>query len=191
VSGPSVRRALDTASWLCGWVASACLAAMMLLTVADVVLRAAFNRPIRGVYELVELLLCATFFVALPAVFLRDEHIVVDSIDRYAPRAVPWLRRVAGLVAVAMLSLMAWQGGVAARDTWSFGDVTPDLALPKILFWIPLLFGLAAGAVAALATLFRTRTLISWGASTAPQTPRLGDGAAQPRRPSGSGSQRT
>ena len=183
-----MRRTLDTASWLCGCVASACLAAMMLLTVTDVVLRAAFNRPIRGVYELVELLLCATFFVALPAVFLRDEHIVVDSIDRYAPRAVPWLRRVAGIVAVAMLSLMAWQGGVAALDTWSFGDVTPDLALPKILFWIPLLFGLAAGAVAALATLFRTRTLISWGASTAPQTPGLGDGTAQPPRPSGVGS---
>ena len=54
---------------------------MMLLTVADVTLRASFNLPIRGVYELVELLLAATFFVALPAVFLRDENIVVNSID--------------------------------------------------------------------------------------------------------------
>jgi TRAP-type C4-dicarboxylate transport system permease small subunit len=151
-------RALDTASWLCGWIASVCLAAMMVLTVADVVLRAVFNRPIRGVYELVELLLCATFFVALPAVFLREDQIVVDSIDRAAPRAVPWLRRVAGVIAVAMLSLMAWQGGIAARDAWSFGDVTPDLALPKILFWIPLLFGLGAGAVGALVAMFRVRS---------------------------------
>ena len=156
--GPFVQRALDTAAWLCGWIASICLAAMMLLTVADVVLRAAFNRPIRGVYELVELLLCATFFVALPAVFLRDDHIVVDSIDRSAPRAVPWLRRVAGVIAVAMLGLMTWQGSIAARDAWSFGDVTADLALPKILFWIPLLFGLGGSAVAALAAVFRVRS---------------------------------
>src|SRR5262245_32976512 len=142
--------ALDLAARVCGWVGSACLAAMMLLTVSDVVLRAAFNRPVRGTYELVELLLCVTFFVALPAVFLRDEHIVVDSIDRYFPRAVPGLRRLAALIAVAMLALMTWQGAIRARDALSFGDVTSDLSLPRILYWIPLLFGLGGGAIAAL-----------------------------------------
>ena len=147
----------EAVSALCAWVAAAFLAGMMLLTVADVVLRAIVNRPIRGTYELVELLLCATFFVALPGVFLRDDHIVVDSIDRYVPRAVPWLRRAAGVVAVIMLALMVWQGAIAARDAWSFGDVTSDLAMPKILFWIPLLFGLAGGAVAALAVTLRIR----------------------------------
>ena len=142
---------------ICGWLASVFLAAMMLLTVADVVLRAAFGRPIRGTYELVELFLCATFFIALPAVFLRDEHIVVDSIDRYVPRAVPWLKRIAGAITVIMLALMVWQGAIAARDAWSFGDVTADLSLPKIFFWIPLLFGLAGGAVAALITTLRVQ----------------------------------
>jgi TRAP-type C4-dicarboxylate transport system permease small subunit len=44
------------------------LSVMMLLTVADVSVRAAFNVPIRGVYELIELLLAGTFFLALPAV---------------------------------------------------------------------------------------------------------------------------
>jgi TRAP-type C4-dicarboxylate transport system permease small subunit len=144
-------------STLCAWIASTFLAAMMLLTVADVVLRAVLNRPIRGTYELIELLLCATFFVALPAAFLRDDHIVVDSIDRYLPAAVPWLKRLAGVIAVAMLALMVWQGAIAARDAWSFGDVTSDLSLPKILYWIPLLFGLAGGAVAALVMIFRIR----------------------------------
>jgi hypothetical protein len=33
----------------------------------------------------------------------------------------------------------------------SCGDVTSDLALPKILYWAPLVFGIAAGAVAAAA----------------------------------------
>jgi TRAP-type transport system small permease protein len=150
-----LKAGFDLAAKLCAAIASVSLAAMMLLTVTDVVLRAVFNRPIRGTYELIELLLCATFFVALPAVFLRDGHIVVDSIDRYAPAIVPWLRRIAGVIAVAMLVLMAWRGGLAARDTWAFGDVTPDLSLPKVLYWIPLLFGLGGGAVAALVTIFR------------------------------------
>jgi TRAP-type transport system small permease protein len=152
-----VKDRFGSASTLCGVIASAFLAAMMLLTVADVVLRSVFNYPLRGTYELVELLLCATFFVALPAVFLRDAHIVVDSIDRRVPRAVPWLKRAAAVIAVAMLTLMTWQGGIAARDSWSLGDITADLSLPKILYRIPLLFGLGGGALAALVMLFRRR----------------------------------
>jgi TRAP-type transport system small permease protein len=123
---------------------------MMLLTVADVTLRAAFNAPVRGVYELVELLLAGVFFLALPAVFLRDEHIVVDLIDGVAPRGVPVLRRTADILAVGLLVVMAWQSWLAARDTLAFGDITAELGLPRILHWIPLLIGVVGAAVAAL-----------------------------------------
>ena len=150
-----MRGLIDGAAKTCVRIGAVLLATMMLLTVADVLMRALFNYPLRGTYELVELLLCATFFFALPAVFLRDDHIVVDSIDRVVPRAVPWLKRMAGLVAIGMLALMAWQGAIRARDAWSFGDVTSDLSMPRILYWIPLLFGLGAGAIAALVRMRR------------------------------------
>ena len=52
-----MKRWRDLVSTACGLMAAAFLAAMMLLTVADVTLRAAFNLPLRGVYELIELLL--------------------------------------------------------------------------------------------------------------------------------------
>ena len=91
-------------------MAAAFLAAMMLLTVADVTLRTAFNLPLRGVYELIEFLLAATFFVALPAVFLRDENIVVNSIDDHGATWVPTLKRFALLLSVMVLAIMAWQG---------------------------------------------------------------------------------
>ena len=127
---------------------------MMLLTVADVVLRAVSNRPIRGTFEIVELLLACTFFLALPAVFLRDEHLVVDVIDPLAPRWVPRLKRIAELVAIPVLGLMAWEGWKAARETLVFNDVTSDLAVHRILYWIPVLFGLIGGAAAAVAMIF-------------------------------------
>src|SRR3954468_21314790 len=114
----------------CGLAASAFLAAMLLLTVADVTLRATINLPIRGVYDLVELLLAATFFVALPSVFLRDENIVVNSIDELAPRLVPALKRCAELLAFAILVVLAWQAFLQARDSYEFHDVTADLGLP-------------------------------------------------------------
>jgi TRAP-type C4-dicarboxylate transport system permease small subunit len=128
---------------------------MMLLTVADVVLRATTNRPIRGMFEMVELLLACTFFIALPAVFLRDENLVVDVIDPVAPRWVPWLRRIAELIAVPVLGLMAWEGWKAAAETLVFNDVTSDLAIHRLLYWIPVLFGLIGAAIAAVAMALR------------------------------------
>ncbi|MGD9924964.1 MAG: TRAP transporter small permease, partial [Pseudorhodoplanes sp.] len=66
-----MKRIGTIASTISGAVAAEFLVGMQLLTVADVVLRAFFNYPIRGVYELVELMLAGTFFIALPCVFLR------------------------------------------------------------------------------------------------------------------------
>lgn len=142
-----------TAAAVCGWVAGAALAAMMLVTVADVVLRAVSNKPIRGTLEIVELLLACSFFLALPATFLRDEHIVVDVVDGMAPRWVPLLRWIAGVFGVLVMAAMAWQGWIAARDTLAFKDVTSDLALPRIWYWIPVLAGMIGGCLAAAAML--------------------------------------
>ncbi|MGB9393738.1 MAG: hypothetical protein WCB32_03040, partial [Pseudolabrys sp.] len=44
------------------------LVAMMLITVADVTLRALFNLPITGAYDLVQLFLVGTIFLSIPHV---------------------------------------------------------------------------------------------------------------------------
>jgi TRAP-type C4-dicarboxylate transport system permease small subunit len=144
----------NRAAALCGGVAAVFLAAMMLLTVADVALRAAFNLPLRGTYELIELLLACTFFLALPAVFLRDEHIVVDVVDGLAPKAVPGLRRFAEVLAIAVLAVMAWQGWQAAAETLVFNDVTSDLGIHRLWYWVPVLVGMIGGALAAAFVFF-------------------------------------
>ena len=142
----------------CGYAAALALAAMMLLTVADVVLRSLFNYPIRGTLEIIELLLACSFFVALPAAFLRDEHIVVDMIDPMAPQWVPTLKRIADMVTLVVISAILWQGWKAMQDTLLFGDVTSDLQIPRILYWVPVLFGMAGSVLAALMMLLRVRS---------------------------------
>ncbi|MSQ62611.1 MAG: TRAP transporter small permease [Betaproteobacteria bacterium] len=142
------------AAGVCGWLAAVSLAAMMFVTVADVILRAAINKPIRGTLEIVELLLTCTFFLALPASFLREEHIVVDVVDGFAARWVPLLRRIAGMFGVLLMVAMAWQGWIAARDSLLFNDVTSDLALPRIWYWVPVLAGMIGAGIAAAAMLF-------------------------------------
>jgi len=134
----------------CGYVSAIAVAGMMLITVADVFLRAVFNLPIRGTLEIVELLLAASFFLALPATFLRDEHIVVDMIDRRVGHGtVGMLKRIAALISVVLLSILAWQGWIAAKDTLEFNDVTSDLSIPKIYYWVPILAGFVGSILAA------------------------------------------
>src|SRR5512145_1815463 len=146
-----MRNLRELVAKLCSWVASVFLAAMMLLTVADVLGRSFLARPIHGTYELVELLLTCTFFFALPAVFLRDGHVLVDVIDTRLPRAVPWLKRFALVLAAVMLGIIAWRSWLFAKNALEFGDVTSDLSLPLILYWIPLLVGIGGAAIAAVA----------------------------------------
>jgi TRAP-type C4-dicarboxylate transport system permease small subunit len=131
---------------------------MVLLTVADLALRAFFSYPIQGMLELIELGLACTIFLALPAVFLRDEHLVVDVIDQFArPRVVRLLDLAGALVSLGVLVVMAWQMLPLARTMHEFGDVTSDLSIPKIVYWIPVLFGIAASALATLVFLARWR----------------------------------
>jgi TRAP-type C4-dicarboxylate transport system permease small subunit len=131
---------------------------MMLLTVADVLLRAFFGYPVRGMLELIELGLACTVFLGMPAVFLRKEHLVVDAIDQLTRPAVVRLLDLAGaLVSFGLLAFMAWQMVPVARGMYDFGDVTPDLSVPKIYYWVPVLLGVVGSAAAALVLVLRWR----------------------------------
>jgi TRAP-type C4-dicarboxylate transport system permease small subunit len=141
-----------------GSLAAVFLAAMVLLTVADLALRAFFSYPIQGMLELIELGLACTIFLALPAVFLRDEHLVVDVIDHFArPRVVRLLDLAGALVSLGVLVVMAWQMLPLARTMHEFGDVTSDLSIPRIWYWIPVLAGVIASAVATVVFIVRWR----------------------------------
>ncbi len=143
---------------LFGYLAAFFLTATMMITVADVFLRTFFGYPMRGVLELVELGLACTIFLALPAVFLRDEHLVVDVIDHLAKKSVVRLLDLAGaIVSLVVLAVMLWQMVPLARTMHDFGDVTSDLSLPKIWYWVPVLLGLFASALAAVVFIVRWR----------------------------------
>jgi len=149
---------IQIAARVFGYLAAFFLSAMMLLTVADIVLRTFFSMPIRGMLELIELGLACTIFVALPAVFLRDEHLVVDVIDHVAPAPVVRVLDLAGaLVSLALLAVMAWQMLPLARTMHEFGDVTSDLSIPKIYYWVPVLLGVVASAASPLVFIARWR----------------------------------
>lgn len=149
-------RAFELAARFFGLAAAVFLIAMMMISVADVSLRAAFDVPIFGTFDLVELFLVASVFLAIPATFLREEHIVVDVIDHVAPaRLIAGLRWTGTVLTLAFLILMLSQMIEPARDKIEFGEVTLELSIPKYVHWIPILIGVFFSALAVAAILAR------------------------------------
>jgi len=58
----------------------AALNAMMLLVVADVILRKYFAAPIRGALEITEILMGFVVFLGLAFCAAKDEHVVIDIV---------------------------------------------------------------------------------------------------------------
>lgn len=151
-----MQKAFDRAARIFGLAAAAFLVAMMMVTVVDVTLRWLFNSPVAGTFDLVELLMVATIFLAVPATYLREEHIVIDVIDHVAPRRlVNILRWIGTVLTLIYLAVMGWQMIEPARDKIDFGDVTLDLGIPKYIHWIPILLGTFFSAIAVAAILWR------------------------------------
>lgn len=147
---------LDRAARLLGRAAAVFLVAMMLVTVTDVGLRWLANYPVFGSFDLVELFLVASIFLAIPETFLRDEHVVVDVVDRVAgPRTVAVLRALAAGLALAFLALMLAHMVRPARDSIAFHDVTLDLEIPKIVHWTLILAGTGCAVLCVAAVFVR------------------------------------
>lgn len=131
-----------------GLATGSLLAFMTLLTTVDVVGRYLFNRPLRGAFELTEVLMAALIFAALPLVTLRSEHIAVDLLDLWIPaRARRLQRTLVELVCASVVAVLAWVMFGQARQTALDGLQTDALRLPlaPILY-----FGATAILVSAL-----------------------------------------
>jgi TRAP-type C4-dicarboxylate transport system permease small subunit len=132
-----------------GVAASAILLGMMALTVVDVVARYAFNRPLRGAFEITELLLLVLIFAGLPLVSLADEHAVMDFADRLLRRrARAALVRAVQALDAAFMFLLAWLTWLKADRIWAYRDATDVLRIVygPFVYFMALTLGLA-GAI--------------------------------------------
>ena len=113
-----------------GVAASAILMAMMLLTFVDVVARYLFNFPLRGGFEVTELMLLVLIFAGLPLVSHADEHVTMDFIDRMLPpRAGRALVRGVHAIVAAVMFFLTWQVWIKAGTITGYGDTTDVLKI--------------------------------------------------------------
>lgn len=129
-----------------GVAASLILFAMMTLTFVDVVARYVFNRPLRGAFEVTELMLLVLIFAGLPLVTHAREHVTMDFIDRLLPgRASAALERVIQLACAGIMLLLAWLVWLKADRIWEYRDTTDVLRIVygPFVYFMAVMIGLS------------------------------------------------
>jgi TRAP-type C4-dicarboxylate transport system permease small subunit len=118
-------------------LAGLALVVMTLVTVADVFMRYAFSRPVRGAYDIVECALVVFVFHGMAAVFFRRQNIVINLIDAaVGPMLRGALVRVSDIVSIGCLALLGWAMLTPAWQAYLYGDYKIELGLPLFVLWI-------------------------------------------------------
>jgi TRAP-type C4-dicarboxylate transport system permease small subunit len=121
-------------------IAAVMLAFMILLTVADVILRSA-RMPIVGTYEIVGLLSAILIGFSIPLTTWIRGHIRVDFFLMYLP---PIARRIVNIVAkclgVGLFLLIGWNLIIFGMDLAKAGEVTITRHIP----FYPVLYAIGA-----------------------------------------------
>jgi TRAP-type C4-dicarboxylate transport system permease small subunit len=137
------------------WLAAAALIVMMSVTVADVFLRYAVNRPVRGAYELVEAMLVIFVFHGISTAFLHRKNITIDLIDSFAgSRLVAFLVRLSDVLSIAAVLLLTYAMIVPAMQSYAYGEVKLELQIPIYWYWVAALAGMAGAIVCAIGAFF-------------------------------------
>ncbi len=118
------------------------------LTVSDIVLRTVSTLTVRGLTDIVTLCTMIGAMLAIPYGFAADQHVSIDVFTSRMPeRLQAWLRVMAAILSLLFLAGAAWFGFEQMLSAWSYGDRSQSIGIPMVWYWIPLLVGIALGAV--------------------------------------------
>lgn len=137
---------------LAGHLARTALVGMMLLTVADVMLRKFTGRSILGAGEITEMLMVVLVFGALALCEAEGGHIRIDFATKAAgPRTRSLLDAATQLLSGLLFGAMAWAAFRRADGLRQWREVTVDLGLPIY----PFVYVAAAGCALTALVLLR------------------------------------
>jgi len=133
------------------WAAGAALMIMMLLSVANIILRLA-HRPLGGTAELVGWLAALTAAFALGYTQLHRGHVAIELVvERLPKRPRALLTAVISLAAALFFALAAWRTGLLAHRLSQLGKLSETMHFSYAPFTYAVAFGLACFALVLLA----------------------------------------
>lgn len=138
----SAESAIESLSRVVNAIGTGVLVVMMLLTVADVILRYAFSRPIRGSLELTEYFMVIVVYLAVGWCATKKGHVKVDLlVSRFSPRTQAIFDSATCLLSLMICSLICWRGFVEFKAVWLVHRVSDVLGMPAYPFHLILAIG--------------------------------------------------
>ena len=151
----STHRIATVAESVARWLACSAIVALLMLavgTVADIVLRYVFARPIRGFVDIASLAGAVLLSACFPYVLSSRGNIAIDALgNRLGATARRWLDRFAAAVSAGFFGVMAWQYLRFAMDLKGDAQTIPVLRWPVWPWWAAVAgFVLIAAAIGML-----------------------------------------
>lgn len=123
-------------------VGGVCLLAIVAIVTLGVVMRYAFETPLLGINEFVQLTAVALVMTALPFCTEQEDHVAVDVFERALGRWGRFLGDIlTRLLSGFVLAILAQRAVLKAFDAWEWGDATNMLRIPVWPFYMTLAVG--------------------------------------------------
>lgn len=168
---PFLERLNASVNRVLAWIAGLALIAMMMFTVADMVLRG-FGHPVAGSYEVIGWLSAAAMALALGYTQLHRGHVAIDLVvERLPGRGRASVDVATSLMSLLLFTAVAWyvaRYGVVLHETGSLSETLKAIVYP----WVYVVaIGCAGLALALLVDFLRAvGRLVSGRPADAPST---------------------
>ncbi len=117
-------------SKILSYIGAAALTFMMLLTVADVILRAG-GRPILGTYEIVSFSLAIVIGFTIPQVSLDRGHVFMEIVlDKVSERAKAILNTFTRILCIILFAVVGYNLFLVGNELITSGEVSSTLKIP-------------------------------------------------------------
>ena len=147
----AIQRVLLRVTKWSAWVGMLALIGAMVTTCADVIARKFFGHTYPGTIDVVQLLVLAAAYLAIPYTFMRRGHVAVAVVaEILSGRALEFLNVLSALLAALLMGGFTWFGYHHALMQAEYGDVSQTIAIPMVWYWVPLVYGCALSMATAL-----------------------------------------
>ena len=124
------------------YISATILAAIMLITIAQVLMRSIFSIPFVGIEELSRYLFISFIFLGLSYYYRIDGHIKLEGIQKNLPLKV---KRIIGIIihasSVIVFGIITFSAIYTSLT--NYNSTTQTLAIPFWLFFLPTIVGFA------------------------------------------------
>ncbi len=152
----TLNKLVDFGTMALIWIGGLLVLGVMLLTIGDIFSRWIFAKGFIGLVDVTQFAVVGFAYLALPRVFWTDANVAIELYDdRLSPRADAALRAFALFLGLGILGLLMWYGWIQAERTQRYGDMSQNIGIPMVGFWVLILTGVAVSGLISLLRLWQ------------------------------------